>query len=396
MTRPRPVEFLIVGGGPAGATAAMVLAAAGREVVVVERTEYGSPRVGETLPPAASPFLARLGLTSDLASVGHVRCPGTICCWSHEQPYLNDFLFDPDGEGWHVDRAAFDAMLASKARDAGAEILIGHAVRSCRLEGGIWNVAIAGPNGNRCVQASHVVDAAGRRPWRGRPSRRRVFDRQIAVVALFGVAQDDRAADRRTCLEAVRSGWWYSASVPDHRRVAAYFTDADLLHAPAGRRSDVWATLLDETHLTRERVGPGRPPCELRVVAASSTIADPIVGERYIAVGDAASTIDPLSSQGILYALLSGVDAAEALLSPDRSHAALGYARGIAARFHVDLHTRQRFCQAERRWPDSPFWMRRFRAPEPLASDRSPRRSTDRSHRWTVGTQAVVRPPTVA
>ena len=360
------IEFLIIGGGPAGSAAAIALAAAGREVVVVERTDYTGPRVGETLPPAANPILARLGLTSDPASSSHLRCPGTVCCWGHEDPYLNDFLFDPDGDGLHLDRAAFDAAMARKAANAGATVLVGCEVRSCCLAAVGWTVAISGPCGDRRFLVSTLIDAAGRRPWRGRPSRRRGFDRQVALVGTFEV-QSSTAADRRTWIEAVHSGWWYSASLPDNRLAVAYFTDADLLDAPKGNRSARWGALLCETRLTRDRLRLGRPMGDLRVVAASSTIADPIVGNRYVAIGDAACTIDPLSSQGILDALFSGIDAAEALVAPNRSQAIRTYARGIVARFHNDLHTRQQFCQSERRWPDSPFWKRRVRTPKPLA-----------------------------
>ena len=359
MTQARPIEFLIVGGGPAGSAAAITLAAAGREVVVVERTDYSGPRVGETLPPAANPLLARLGLTGDWTSVRHLRCPGTVCCWGDENPYINDFLFDPDGEGLHLNRVAFDAAMARKSADAGAIFLIGCEVRSCFPDDGGWTVEIACSRGDRRFQALTLIDAAGRRPWRGRPSRRRVFDHQVALVGTLEIDDANTAADRRTWIEAVCSGWWYSASLPDNRLAVAYFTDADLLHAPAGNRSALWDTLLRKTHLTRHRLRLGRPLGDLRVVAASSTLADPIVGEGYVAIGDAASTIDPLSSQGILYALMSGLDAADALVAANRSEAVQGYARGIVARFRDDLHTRQQFCRLERRWPDSPFWKRR-------------------------------------
>ena len=354
------VEFLVAGGGPAGAVAAMTLAAAGREVVVIERTTYGGPRPGETLPPAANPILAELGLSSGLASVGHLRSPGTVCCWGREDPYFNDYLFDPDGDGLHLDRAGFDELLATKAVAAGANVLVGCEVRSCRPNEGGWDVEIACSRGDYRFQVATLIDAAGRHAWPGRPSRRRAFDRQVALVGTFVIDQGDRAMDSRTWIEAVSSGWWYSAALPENRLVVAYFTDADLLHAPVGQRSAVWDDLLGETRLTRDRLRLGRPLSNLRVVSASSTIAQPITGAGHVAVGDAACTVDPLSSQGILHALTSGRDAARALIAPDRSQAIPRYAREIMTRFRDDLHTRQQFCRSERRWRDSPFWRRRI------------------------------------
>jgi flavin-dependent dehydrogenase len=344
----------------------MALAAAGREVVVVERTDYRGPRVGETLPPAATPILARLGLTDELKAVPHLRCPGTVSCWGREEPAINDYLFDPDGDGWHVDRGAFDAVLAGKAAAAGARVLVGFEVRSCRWDGSGWDVEAVGPCGECRFQALDLIDAAGRRPWPGRPSQRRCFDRQVALVGTFELLGRGDQADRRTWIEAVRCGWWYSSALPGNRLVAGYLTDADLLRAPVAARSALWEVLLGETRFTRDRLRSGMPVEGLSVVAASSSIAEPIDGERYVAVGDAACTIDPLSSQGILYALTSGLGAAAALLGQNRPPAMREYSDAIGVRFRDDLRTRQRFCQAERRWPDSPFWRRRAGTPTSL------------------------------
>jgi flavin-dependent dehydrogenase len=88
-------------------------------------------------------------------------------------------------------------------------------------------------------------------------------------------------------------------------------------------------------------------------------MASPVAGDGWVAVGDAASTIDPLSSQGILYAMTSGLAAANALLDANPAEALKRYASALADRFHKDLTTRAHFCRRERRWSDRPFWQRR-------------------------------------
>lgn len=359
--RPRSIEFLIVGGGPAGSAAACVLAAAGREVVVVERSTYDAPRVGETLPPAANPVLARLGFAREGLSPTALPCPGTVCSWGGDELYLNDYLFDEDGDGLHVDRSAFDRALAETASRAGAEVFTSCALRSCRLERTGCVVKIATPAGAPTFQVSTLIDAAGRRSWPGRPTRRAAFDRQVALVGMFASHRDDESVDGRTWVEAASDGWWYSAALPSGHLAAVYFTDADLLRGPEATRADRWSALLEGARGTRERLREASLVSAPRVVAASCTLADPITSERYIAVGDAASTLDPLSSQGILYALTSGIDAAEALLDPDRARACDRYAKAIVDRFRDDLQTLRAFHRAERRWPDSPFWRRRHR-----------------------------------
>jgi flavin-dependent dehydrogenase len=358
-TRSRPIEFLIVGGGPAGSAAALALAERGREVLVVERSDYRAARIGETLPPAANPVLSRLGLGSGPAVFAHLECPGIVSLWGSDTPHINDAFFDPDGNGLHVDRASFDAALARRAEDAGATVLTRAEVRSCHRANVRWEITIDLGEESRRLVATTVIDAAGRRTWPGRPSRRRAFDRQVALVGVFASDGGSAQADRRTWIEAAPSGWWYSAALPGDRLVAAYFTDSDLLDAPSERRTRCWEALLEAVPWTRDRLRSARAFGSLRVVAASSTISLPIAGPGYVAVGDAASTIDPLSSQGILHALTSGLDAAQALACAEPGRAVALYARTIANRFRDDLFTRRQFCRAETRWPDSEFWHRR-------------------------------------
>jgi flavin-dependent dehydrogenase len=349
-------EFLIVGGGPAGASAAIALASSGRETFLIERTSYEDFRVGETLPPSANPVLDRLGLDRGALAGCGLRCPGSACAWGSEDPYRLDALFDPDGEGLHLDRAAFDRLLADRAASAGAEVKTAHAVRSGRREGRAWAVTISGPDGIREVGVSTLVDATGRSHWPGRPSRRRAFDRQVAVVGTF---ETDESLDRRTWIESTCDGWWYSAALPGGRLVAAFFTDADLLDAPRGHREGLLSQRAGQTRWTQERLRNARPVDRLRIVSASSTMATSVAGDGWVAVGDAASTIDPLSSQGILYAMTSGLAAAEALLGANPAEALKKYASALAVRFHNDLATRAHFCRRECRWFDRPFWRRR-------------------------------------
>jgi flavin-dependent dehydrogenase len=354
------IEFLIVGGGPAGSAAAITLAAAGRKVVVLERTDYSKPRIGETLPPAVNPMLRQLGFTDCEARDLHVVCPGTACCWGCEKPSYNDFLFDPDGDGWHLDRPIFDLALSRKAEAAGAEIWTNSAILRCqRLDDGYHIDIRRGDQLEHC-HVSTLLDAAGRHRWPGRRSRRRILDRQVAVWGVFRLDKAASACDRRTWIESTFSGWWYSDLLPGDRLVAAYFTDADLLAPHARWNRGLWDELAAQApHLMARLHSTSAGLLDVRVVPASSTISTPIAEDRYAAIGDAASTIDPLSSHGILYALQSGCEAAEALIAQRPARALRRYALGIEARFREDLATRRQFCRLERRWPDSPFWQRR-------------------------------------
>ncbi|MBV8234964.1 MAG: tryptophan 7-halogenase, partial [Acidimicrobiia bacterium] len=134
----RDFDAAVAGGGPAGAAAALALARAGRRVLLIEKSPEGPPRAGEALPPAARPLLRDLGLLDRLAAEGHLPCYGNLSVWGSDEPHTADFLFNPYGHGWHLDRRRFDAMLRDAARDAGAELRVGRLIDAERSTGGPW------------------------------------------------------------------------------------------------------------------------------------------------------------------------------------------------------------------------------------------------------------------
>jgi flavin-dependent dehydrogenase len=351
-------DTLIIGGGPAGTAAAIVLAEHGKHVAVVERSDYSGFRIGETLPPMARPFLGRFGVLDRMACHCHAVSPGVESAWGGDEPYIHDFLFDQDGDGWHLDRPRFDQMLAERALEAGVTVRTRAVIRGCRREGELWfaEIDVGGATGQ--ITARTIVDAGGRARWVGRPFRHVSFDRQVAMVSIY--ARDGSVpANPRTWIESARDGWWYIAPLSNDRLVVTYFTDADLLH-PSGRQAtERWQALLTEAPGTQDRLRGATLAVSPRIVSASSSIGSAVAGPGWVAVGDAACTMDPLSSQGILYAITTGIDAAEAMLDSKTSRAIVHYGERLVQRFRNDLETRRTFCLRERRWLSSPFWRRR-------------------------------------
>ncbi|MGZ9935777.1 FAD-dependent monooxygenase [Streptomyces sp. NC-S4] len=367
-------EAVVAGGGPAGAVAALVLARAGRRVLLVDGGPPGAPAaaftIGETLPPAARPLLHDLGLWTTFAADAHLVCPGTYASWGSARLHGHSHLFDPHGHGWHLDRGRFDAFLREAAVAAGALIrratVIGH-----RNTAGEQRLLLRERGGAVTeVRSGWVVDATGRRALIGRrlaPRRRQ--DRLVAVFTLLGGSGADRTRgpgpaedlELRTLVEAVPEGWWYTARVPAGR-VVAHLTDADL--APAGlRTAHGFRYAAERTRHVGDRLsgydraGSTAP----RWTAAHGLRLSPPAGPGWVAAGDAAIAFDPLSSQGILTALHTG---ARAGLAVDRclagdTGALASYAsflNGVADAYHH--HHAQSYAE-ERRWPDHPFWRRR-------------------------------------
>lgn len=336
-------DVAIVGGGPAGSAAAIVLATGGAGVVLLERSAYDGRRTGETLPPDVRVSLERLGVWDRFLEDGHSPSPGIVVCWGGPEPSSNDFLLNPYGDGWCVDRTRFDSMLAAAARHAGATVLAGAAVTGCtRAPEGGWKVEA----GREAFSAAFVVDATGRMSslCRSFGAAHVVHDRLVALVG----AVTPREHDQRALIEATEEGWWYSARLPTGPLVLAFHTDP----RPGVRAH--WSRHLAAAPATNRRAGDVAG-ARIRVVSANSHRLQPVAGDGWLAVGDAAAAHDPLTGLGVHWALESGIAGAEAVV---RS-ASGDYERDRQEHYDRYLASRPLYYGAERRWPHAPFWRRR-------------------------------------
>jgi flavin-dependent dehydrogenase len=366
-------DVVILGGGPAGAAAAITLARAGRSVVVIEKSQYEQARIGETLPPTARVSLTKLGVWESFLAAGHLPSPGVQSVWGEDEVYEQHFIFHPYGHGWHLDRQRFDAMLAHAARQAGARLWCGAQLGSCLpLAAPGWQVEFISsfPDSGRSrrLRARFVIDATGRAAVMARQqgAKRINTDR---LVGLAGVlvpraregAGPENACDAWTLVEACAEGWWYSALLPGAQVMAVYLTDADLLTCQRGSWRAFWQGQIQQTTHTQARLSAFDLQAGPRVVAAHSSRLDSVSGDGWLAVGDAAMAFDPLSSQGLTHALASGIRAGEALNGCLAGEVAAMDEYDRKANEVVRAYSQLRgvYYGREQRWPQSVFWRRR-------------------------------------
>jgi len=365
MAQMQTVDIVIVGGGPSGAATALSLARVGLSVSVLERSRYEEVRIGETVAPAIRNPLGALGLWERFLEAQHNPSHANRSAWGSPEIHYQDFIFSPYGLGWHLDRQRFDRMLAEAAEERGARVLRGTRVTSICQSANGWQ--LEGQCGDQplSVQARYLVDATGRRST----IARRLGHRQVSHDRLIGLAgfltPDSEAVrtDNTLLLEAAEEGWWYSVPLHDGRVVAVYMTDSDLLQNATRDGLDFWSHHLQPTRHTRERLGGYRAPTQVFIRPAHSSLIEPPTGPGFIAVGDAAMAFDPLSSQGIYKALVSGIRAAEAIVA-DRAgqrDAFDTYGHELQQEFDDYLERRAAYYRMEVRWPDSVFWQRRRR-----------------------------------
>jgi 2-polyprenyl-6-methoxyphenol hydroxylase-like FAD-dependent oxidoreductase len=358
-------DVAIIGGGPAGCATALSLQthAPSLSIAVIEASRYDAVRIGETLPPAVRPVLEHLGVWDAFIASEPRAVHGTSAAWGTAVSAENDFLYMARGPGWHLDRADFDAMLASETERRGVTLLRDTNVQSINRDDG-WTLSLMGGND---VRARFLVDATGSA---ARFARRcgahiKAGDQLVGFARFF---DDAHRGDGRTVVESFEDGWWYTAGLPGGRRIAACFTDADLGRRMLLSDPETWQRKLETMPLMGTLLRVARPSGKIIVRPSSSHCLDVASGDDWLAVGDAASTFDPLSSQGLLKALRGGIFASYAIGDSLTRHDHTGlqrYRSFIRAEYASYEAVRTTYYQQEQRWPESPFWERRQEVGQP-------------------------------
>lgn len=354
----------IIGAGPAGSALASALAG-GYRVVLIDRWERPPQKIGESLVPAARRILRDLGLLQIVEARGYAPYHGNQAYWGSDTAERRDFIADPDGSGWHLDRADFDLLLRDAAVARGAELISPARLGSLTYQDDAWHLTAETQSASHEVRARVVVDATGRSASVAKRLgvQRRHQHRTVAHwLRGFDTATGSAPDAGLSTIAATETGWWYTAPV-DHRtgqRVLAFHcdqyhqvTDLRRLDPPPQIRS-----ILDAAGFQSD--GPPN-----RTSAGTATLAKP-AGIGWLSVGDSGLGMDPLSSRGIYHALYTGMAAAascdHALRLNDLDFA--DYAKHIREITETYMRDLRLFYRAEARWPEAPFWAARAGAPQ--------------------------------
>ncbi|MFT5999867.1 MAG: 2-polyprenyl-6-methoxyphenol hydroxylase-like FAD-dependent oxidoreductase [Neolewinella sp.] len=314
-------NILIIGAGPAGSAAAVFLAQAGFGATVVDRENVDAAginvfKVGESLPPAAKILLDQLGIWASFQAAGHLKCYNNKSYWYSAQATFTDFITQPPGYGWHLDRVAFERQLVGRAREAGTRLLPNTKLKTAGFDGRVWTVTLELADGQtQAANYDFIIDASGRNSWLARRlgAERMIEDRQLALVTWLHTAKPMTEAS--SLIETTPTGWWYSANIPGDRMATAFLCKADKAQRALWQTPEGWQNLLGAAPHTERRIkeGEGTWLTPATFIAADSGILSQTCGPGWIAVGDAAMTYDPVASHGILMALVSARDAAKAI-----------------------------------------------------------------------------------
>ena len=319
----RPYSALIVGGGPAGSTAATALARRGRSVLLLEREHFPRFHIGESLLPLAHVALAELNVVDELRAAGFVEKRGAT--FEVEDCTLRariDFESAPgvaEPRTWQVPRAEFDHILLRRARTAGAHVIEGARVIDFETGTGGARVVWTDEEGKHEARGSALLDASGRAGLVARRYGLRVPDPQLRKVALFahfrGVERLSGAALGDIHVIARRDGGWaWAIPLCGGLTSVGFVFDHDehvkaIAEDPAACLERWIAATPAAARILRdaERAGPARFEGDF----SYSTRAH--AGDGFALLGDAAAFLDPVFSTGVQLALTSGLEVARDL-----------------------------------------------------------------------------------
>ncbi|MEX2260537.1 MAG: NAD(P)/FAD-dependent oxidoreductase [Bryobacteraceae bacterium] len=317
-------DAIVIGGGPAGSTAAAVLAEKGRRVLVLEKDKFPRYRVGESLMPYCYFPLERIGLIGRM-KVSHFPKKYSVQFVSADgqasQPfYFFQHLRHEASTTWQVLRSEFDQMLLDNARAKGAEVLEEITVKDTIQENGaVTGVRAASKNGDmREFRAPVTIDASGRdalavtrKGWKTRDPHLN----KIAIWTYYKGALRDPGLDEGATTVAYlpERGWFWYIPLPDNLVSVGVVAEKDYLYKDARELPAIFHREVENNAWIQRHLACGKQAGPYRVTGEYSYRSRYCAADGLILTGDAFAFLDPVFSSGVFLALRSGEIAGDAV-----------------------------------------------------------------------------------
>jgi len=318
MTIPNATDVLILGGGPTGSSAGMVLAREGISSLLIESDHHPRFHVGESLLPHSLPVFDRLGIHDVIRALPRTLVkPGATFC-SHDGAEQSDFWFEESAEpviphAYNVRRDEFDAALLRTAESRGVDVREGWKAIAPEWDGErLAGVRVRAADGEeRTIRAKCVIDATGQQAFLAtRMGWKTVYPdhRKLAIVGHFeGVQRPEGRGAGNIVIIVTQSGWFWLIPFADGTTSVGVVLDTARYEGIAGGIDAQFDAAIEATPQAARQLAGAKRTFPAAAVQNFSFKVKRSHGDGFAVVGDAAGFLDPIFSSGIMI----GMNAAE-------------------------------------------------------------------------------------
>ncbi|MBZ0256490.1 tryptophan 7-halogenase [bacterium] len=317
-------DALIIGAGPAGSSAAAVLAKSGRNVLVLEKEKFPRYHIGESLLPYCYFPLERLGALdkvkqagyTDKYSVQFVNPMGKVSA----PFYFDQHMQHEASRTWQVPRDQFDQLMLDHAREQGAKVQDGVAVKDLIVENGVTiGVVIEDERKKRKeLRAPFTIDASGRNSIAIAKNRWRKMDPKLNKASIWtrykGAKRDEgKNAGATTVAYIPENGWFWYIPLPDDLISVGLVAERDYLYRDGRDLDAIFQREIKSNAWIEDHLSIGERISDYWATGEYSYRSEYCAADGLVLVGDAYAFLDPVFSSGVLLALLSGELAGQAI-----------------------------------------------------------------------------------
>src|SRR5437667_9225807 len=314
-------DVAIIGGGPAGSTAAALLAHAGRRVIVLEREKFPRFHIGESLLPFSMKAFTRLGLHEKLLRAGFMKKHGGEILGACSEPgtkfYFKDGYRSQTDHAYQVTRGDFDKLLLDHAAECGAEVHEDTSVDRVHFSKDDVELAIRSNGSSHSIRARYIIDASGRASMLGRQFQIKKTYSHLQKLSIFahydGVWRAEGIDGTLTVLLRAVDRWFWLIPLSAERTSVGVVLDSEAFRNSKLRAEDFLEQALPEQPISATRMTDARRVSQVYVEADFSYRSARLHGDRWLLAGDAAGFMDPIFSSGVFLAVFSGELCADVL-----------------------------------------------------------------------------------
>src|ERR1700686_2127429 len=314
-------DVAIIGGGPAGSTAATLLAKAGRRVIVLQREKFPRFHIGESLLPFSTQTFDRLGVREKLDRTFLPKFGGEIvaaCGTKGAKFYFKDGFRARRDRAYQVTRSEFDKLLLDHSRENGAEVREETDVKNITFENDRATIDMETPAGARStIESRYLLDCSGQQTKLGSFFKvKKMYDhlQKFSVFAHYENVDRAEGIDG-TLIRMVRGldRWFWMIPLTTTRMSIGVVLDTATFRAMKLSPEAALEKCIDEQPVVLERMKRAERVSPVYSAGDYSYRNTKLFGDRWLLAGDAAGFIDPVFSSGVFLAIMSAEKAADAL-----------------------------------------------------------------------------------